>query len=437
MSANGSWRASPPSAAFGETAQRMTITDIVSNATGPARNKPRVLSVACSAHALHDGFTDTLYLLLPLWQVQFALSYAAIGLLRALYTGAMAGLQVPMAHIARRTGGAGILAVGTAVAAAGYLLLGASSGVAMLAVALVLGGIGSSVQHPISSSLVAAAYEGPQSRTALGTYNFAGDLGKMALPAITACLITLVSWRSAAAIIGLVGLAGAGAILLALRPVSPVCAVGAHDRTDLHKARGSGKLLHDGFPLLLAIGIVDSATRMGFLTFLPFLLRAKGAGVPEIGVALTLVFAGGAAGKLVCGVLGARLGVLATVLVTEGATAAGIVALLPLPIGAVLALLPIIGIALNGTSSVLYGTVPELVSARQRESAFGVFYTGTVGAGAVAPPLYGLLGDAIGLKAAMVLVAGMVLLTLPLAWRLTGVHSRPAAALMVKKEGRR
>ena len=77
--------------------------------------------------------------------------------------------------------------------------------------------------------------------------------------------------------------------------------------------------------------------------------------------------------------------------------------------------------ALNGTSSVLYGTVPELVTAERRESAFGVFYTGTIGAGALAPALYGLLGDAIGLTPAMLLVAVVVLLTLPLAWQLTRV----------------
>ena len=164
----------------------MTITAL-STATARAEHpgKTRVLWVACGAHALHDGLTDTLYLLLPLWQAQFALSYAAIGLLRALYTGVMAGFQVPAAKLAQRTGGARMLAGGTAVAAVAYLLLGASSSVALLAVALVLGGIGSSSQHPIASNLVAAAYEGPRSRGALGTYNFAGDLGKMALPSIT------------------------------------------------------------------------------------------------------------------------------------------------------------------------------------------------------------------------------------------------------------
>ena len=162
---------------------------------------------------------------------------------------------------------------------------------------------------------------------------------------------------------------------------------------------------------------------MGFLTFLPFLLQTKGAAVPEIGVALTLLFGGGAAGKLVCGFLGARLGMLPAVLITEGATAAGILSLLPLPLGAALVLLPIIGVALNGTSSVLYGTVPDLVPPERRPHAFGVFYTGTVGAGALSPALYGLFGDAVGISAAMLLVAGVVLLTLPFAWQLRCVLS--------------
>src|SRR5215472_1096528 len=144
----------------------MTIIAL-STATQPARNKARVLWVGCGAHALHDGFTDTLYVLLPLWQAQFALSYAAIGILRALYAGVMAGLQVPTTGLAQRIGGARLLAIGTAIAAISYLLLGASSSIAILAAALVLGGLGSSIQHPIASSLVAEAYEGPRSRGAL------------------------------------------------------------------------------------------------------------------------------------------------------------------------------------------------------------------------------------------------------------------------------
>ncbi|HXX26714.1 MAG TPA: MFS transporter, partial [Pseudolabrys sp.] len=127
-----------------------------------------------------------------------------------------------------------------------------------------------------------------------------------------------------------------------------------------------------------------------------------------------LVFAGGAAGKLVCAFIGARIGTVATVWLTEAVTAVGIVAILPLPLDVALVLLPIVGVALNGTSSVLYGSVPDLVEPARRTRAFSIFYTGTIGAGAVSPAIYGVLGDAIGVNAVLMVVAAMVLLTLPI-----------------------
>ena len=89
-------------------------------------------------------------------------------------------------------------------------------------------------------------------------------------------------------------------------------------------------------------------------------------------------------------------------------------ALLPVGLETALVLLPIIGIALNGTSSVLYGSVPTLVAPERRARAFGVFYTGTIGSGALAPALYGVIGDAVGVSMALIIVAAIVLLTLPL-----------------------
>jgi len=380
----------------------------------------RTLAVAGGAHILHDGFTDLLYVLLPLWQAEFGLGYAEVGLLRALYAGAMAGFQVPSGLLAERIGGPLLLGLGTALAGIGYLVAGASAGFALLTVALVIGGIGSSVQHPIGANLVAQAFSGTRSRQALATYNFSGDLGKMAFPAATAWLLTLMPWRAATMVIGIAGLAAAAAIL-AVRGLPGRGPGPAADEPKPGKAPAAGG--RGGFPLLLAIAMIDSATRMGFLTFLPFLLQRKGADLPMIGIALTLIFSGGAAGKLVCGWLGARLGVVAAVFLTEGMTAAGIVALLPLPLYAGLAVLPLIGLALNGTSSVLYGTVPELVAPERRQRAFGIFYTGGVGAGALAPVVYGAASDLADVTVMMLLIAAVVLVTLPLTWKL-----RPALA---------
>jgi MFS family permease len=113
-----------------------------------------------------------------------------------------------------------------------------------------------------------------------------------------------------------------------------------------------------------------------------------------------------------------------------------IVALLPLPLEPALALLPLIGVALNGTSSVLYGSVPDLVAPERRARAFSIFYTGAIGTGATAPILYGSVGDALGVIPAVLIIAGLVLLTLPLSLvlrsygqltpeRSTVVESRP------------
>jgi FSR family fosmidomycin resistance protein-like MFS transporter len=396
------------------------ITATIGRLAAPER---RTMAVACGAHVLHDGYTDLLYVLLPLWQVQFGLDYAAVGLLRALYVGAMAGFQIPAGSLAQRFGGPLLLGLGTAIAGIGYLIAGASVGFAMLTVALVIGGLGSGVQHPISANLVAQAFPGGRSRQALAGYNFSGDLGKMAFPAATAWLLTLMPWRAAVTVIGIVGLAAAVAILVT-RGLPGRDA--AQETADANLEAGEKSPGHGrGFPLLLSIAMIDSATRMGFLTFLPFLLKLKGAGLPEIGIALTLIFAGGACGKLACGWLGARLGVVPATWVTEGATAAGILALLPLPLFAGMAVLPLIGVALNGTSSVLYGTVPELVPPERRQRAFSIFYTGGVGAGALAPVLYGLISDRLSVPAMMMLVASVVLATLPLAWLLRP-HLRPS-----------
>lgn len=381
----------------------------------------RAASIAAVTHALHDGYTDLIYIMLPLWQAEFGLDYAALGILRGVFVGAMASLQIPSSLVSERLGVPLVLACGTALAGFGYCLAGVSSGFAMLLVALFIGGLGASTQHPLASALVARAFAGPGSLKALGTYNFAGDIGKMTVPAALSLMLLVMAWRPALAILGCLGFVLAAVIFL----VTP-----RYDRDEPSTAKATVDAVsvrpppRSAFPLLLSIGVIDSATRMGFLLFLPFVLTQKGASLQTVGLAMTLVFAGGAAGKLACAFLGARIGAIGTVWLTEGLTAIMILVLLPLPLPAAMLLLPVIGIALNGTSSVLYGSVPSLVAPERRTRALSIFYTGTIGSGALAPTLYGAFGDKFGVWHALTLVAVMVLLTLPLAALLRPVLPR-------------
>jgi MFS family permease len=382
----------------------------------------RVLTAACSLHAVHDGFTDTLYLLLPLWQAEFQLSYGAVGILRALYSAVLAALQVPAASLAARFGPVLLLSLGTAISGIGYMLAGASAGMTLLVASLMLGGLGSSTQHPIGSDLVASAFPGSSARPALGTYNFAGDIGKVIFPAGASLLLVYLSWRHTAIAVGAIGIAAAVALVLILPSAQMPRDPGNKTPKMEHKASRKGRA--KGFSVLLAIGIADSATRMGFMTFLPFILAAKGASLTASGMALSLTFAGGAFGKLSCGFLAARLGVTRTVIITKAATAVLIMILLALPPVGILVILPLLGMMLNGTSSAVYGSVPDFAAPEERARTFGIFYTATIGAGAIAPVFFGLLSDHVGLSPMMVGIAGTALVTLPLAVLLSAI-ARP------------
>ncbi|CAO3363068.1 MFS transporter [Azospirillum palustre] len=343
--------------------------------------KKKSLTGACLAHAVHDGYTDALYVFLPVWQAQFGLSYAMLAVIRALYSGTMGGLQIPADRALRGLSPRAALILSTLLAAAGLLIMALPLGLPGLCVGLVVAGIGSSIQHPCGSMLVTVSY-GAASRHPLGIYNFSGDLGKAALPALVAVLLPTLGWQPVLGMMAAIGIV-LSAALLPLLPAVPIV------RAAKTKAAGRGR---GGFGILTVIGALDTATRMGYLLFLPFLIHGQGGDSATVGLGLALLFIGGALGKATCSLLGERLGVVGSVMVTEAATALLIAATLFTSLTPTLILLPLLGIVLNGTSSVLYGTVPEL-SNGDTGRAFAVFYTSVIGSGGLAPILYGAIAD--------------------------------------------
>lgn len=360
-----------------------TVLDATAGDSGPsAAPKSRNLLAACLTHALHDGYTNGLYAFLPVWQAQFGLSYAALAVVRALYSGTMGGLQIPADRALRGVSPRAALILSTVVASTGLVIMALPFGFAGLCAGLVVAGIGSSIQHPRGSMLVTDSY-GKASRGPLGIYNFSGDLGKAVLPALVAMLLLVLAWRPVLGLLAVLGIALAVA-LVSLAPNAPVTGKATGE---VVSGRGRG-----GFGILTAIGALDTATRMGYLLFLPFLIQDRGGDSPTVGIALALLFIGGAFGKAACGWLGERLGVVESVMVTEAATAFLIAATLVMPLMPMLIVLPLLGIVLNGTSSVLYGAVPEL-SDGDTGRAFAVFYTSVIGSGGIAPIFYGAVAD--------------------------------------------
>ena len=112
--------------------------------------------------------------------------------------------------------------------------------------------------------------------------------------------------------------------------------------------------------------------------------------------------------------LAERLGLLRTMIVTELATGMRIQLMLALPAVAAFLVLPLVGIVLQGTSSVVYGTIGDFVAPDSLPRAFGMVDTTGACCGSVALLAYGLLGDAVGIEYAIAVIGAVVLLSLPL-----------------------
>ena len=379
----------------------------------PHQRKKILLSLSGFAHLVHDGFTDTLFILLPIWANAFGLVYAEVGALKMIMSSVLSSFQMPFGILSEKYGERGVLAFGTILAALGFILLCFVSSFIGLALCLAIIGLGASTQHPLASTLV-SRYFVENKRSGLGIYNFCGDMGKVVFPISVSAISVTFSWITGVFVVGLVGVIAGVVIYFGLYRIGLGGVEEKRKKISLDKISGWAITDVTGFSCLSAISMIDTSVRLAFLTYLPFLLTEKGAELGTIGFVLTLVFAGGALGKLVCGLAAERLGIIKTMALTEIATAVGILVLIFSPLLPAMILLPFLGLALNGTSSVLYGTVGDFVDERRQARAFGLFYTLAIGAGAVSPFLYGLISDWWGLDFCFIILAASLAFVIPL-----------------------
>jgi FSR family fosmidomycin resistance protein-like MFS transporter len=384
----------------------------------------RSLFSFCAFHFVDDGFTDSVYLLLPFIAAEFNLSFSQVGFLKGVFSGSMGLLQFPLSLLAERIGELTVVGIGTFGLVGGFFLLSRAYTFWVIFLSLIAAKGTAAGQHGLSSSVLSRVFEASGRRTAMGTYNFSGDMGKVCLPFLLTLMINRWGWRQAITVLSMGGFV-TGAILWGLAGKEKVRArLGLREEKSVPEARSWGIRNRRSFSALLAIGIIDISVRTALLTFLPFLLLKKGIPVAQVGFCLTLLFAGGATGKFLCGVLAEWFGIVPMVVGTEVLTAVGILSLIWSPAASSWVILPMVGVVLNGTSSVLYATVADIISPAARSRGYGLYYAVTLGSGAISPMVFGLITDSLGISVTIMGTALMILGTLPLSRFL----SRPAEA---------
>ena len=374
----------------------------------------RTLMFGSTMHVWSDLFFALLVPLLPFIKEDMGLSFTEVGLLRSVFSGASAVLQVPAGFLAENMGEFWLLIAGNVWVSVGLVAMALSPVFLALVAASGIGGLGGGTQHPLASSMVSRAYDDKGRATAVGTVNFAGDLGKMVAPLVAGLIAVSMGWRATFMIVGLAGLAFMLASMLTRRTVDigrPPASSTASDDSPAADDEADSKMA--GFIALSGVGLLDSATRTSALVFLPFVMESKGMGPGQISAMLFLLFGGGAIGKYVCGWLGDRMGTLSLVWATKGLTAALLVAALFTPALLMAPLVIFIGIGLNGTSSVLYATVAEFVPPGRRGRFYGFFYTTNEIGTVIAPLVYGFVADIFSLRTTMLAMGAATAAILP------------------------
>ncbi len=383
------------------------------------------LAACCATHGVQDGLTASIYVLLPILAQTFGLGFAQIGMVRAAHSGAMGLLELPAGVLSERFGQRRLLAFGLLCAGTGYLTVSMASGFPGLLLGLCIAGGGAAFQHALSSSLVSEVFSGPARRTALGAYNSSGDTGKLLFTGLLTTLLgAAVAWPHVAAGYGSLAVAAGIGLLFLLRAVR----VGARDPSP-HRPpslRGAdwGIRHRYGFATLAVIVLLDLAVQDAFLVFIAFLMLHKQAPAALAGFAVVLTLAGGIAGKFGCGLLAARLGPVRALAAVELASAAAILAVLAAPAMVAFCLLPLAGLVLQGSSSITYGTVGDLVEERRQSRGFALVYTLSSAASIVGPIGFGLVSDGFGIETAMIAMALVVALPVPLSLLLRGALRR-------------
>ena len=157
----------------------------------------RSLFSFCTFHFIDDGFTDSVYLLLPFIAAELNLSFGQVGLLKGVFSGAMSLFQVPLSLLGEKIGELAVIAAGTFGLAIGFLFLSRAYTFPAILLSLIFAKGTAAGQHGLGSSVLSRVFEVSGRRAAMGTYNFSGDMGKVCLPFLLTLMIRLWGWRQA------------------------------------------------------------------------------------------------------------------------------------------------------------------------------------------------------------------------------------------------
>ncbi len=360
---------------------------------------PTVWATA-STHFVVDAYGNMFAPLLPLLIPQLHLSLKQVGVLAMCYQLASSVSQLGFGTLADLWRPRVLLMCGPLLSVLVLSLIGSSTSIEMLAALLLIGGLGGAAFHPPAAALVHAV-SGERKGLAMSTHISGGSLGFALAPIVFAPAVAAIGGRWA----WLVAIPGLIALSYTLRLMRRV------EIPRKHGKEGWGHLLPYAKPLtvLYVIVVLRTLTANSLSVFLPVLLANQGMGVSETSAAVSLYLFVSTVGGFLGGPMADRHGAR-RVIIWSLVASVPFLLLGQLTSGWWLtALVSIGGFLLQSTLpvNVTFGQQIAPVSAATVSSLMMGFAWGV---GSLLAPVVGLLGDTLGLGAALSITAVVPLL---------------------------
>jgi FSR family fosmidomycin resistance protein-like MFS transporter len=397
----------------------MTPTTEIAARAEPASDV-HVIGLVSAAHFVSHYYILVLPPLFTVIRADFGVSYTELGLALTAFNVVSAVLQTPAGFLVDRVSARAVLVGGLligAVALAGAALLPSFwAFVAMFA----LLGLGNTVYHPADYALLSRHVSPRRMGQAYSVHTFAGMLGGAVAPASLLFLAAAFGWRGAYLASAVLG--GAVAALLAL---SGSALAGDRFERGRTGSAPAGTEADASRPLLLSVPVLLNLlffvmlalSNAGVQNYAVVVLDALYATPLEVAnVALTAYLAMSAFGVLIGGVIASRTtrhSAVAIAGLAGAACAVLLVAVLHLPVVAMIALFALAGLA----TGVIMPSRDLLVRAVTPPGAFGkVFGFVTTGfniGGMVSPLLFGWFLDLGSPRAVFLATVAFTLAAIP------------------------
>ena len=367
-----------------------------------------VLIAISACHMVNDVLQSLLSAIYPLLRDEFTLSYAQIGWMTFAFQVTASLLQPMVGIVTDRRPMPKSLAVGMLSSFAGVLTLAQAGSYPMLLTGAMLIGLGSSVFHP-ESSRVARTASGGRFGTAQSLFQLGGNGGQALGPLLAAFLVVpfgrpILGWLALIALAGVAVLWRVGAWAEGRRKAGAL-----RTAPPPNLARGRVMAAIGVLALLSMTKAFYMASLTSYYTF--FLIDKFGVSTRTSQIMLFLLLFGSAAGVMLGGIVGDRVGTLKVIWFS-------ILGVLPFTL-----MLPHVGLVATGALTVLIGLIiasaapaivvyaQELVPGRTGLIA-GLFFGFAFGMGGIAAAVLGWVADARGIEFVFLLCSFLPLLGL-------------------------